>query len=438
MRFTYPFGQTGPASNPYQMNELVKYYSKNNLLTLRKYREIARYYEMDPGQLLSKYNDAFIEIFKTAYKNSAFYKKFYQEHGIAITDIRDLTDIKKLPIIDRQIIKHQVNDIYNGFDFLKIKGLTSGTSGSPLTVYRTPVNIATEQAYLRHYRDMHGYTAGQPLLSIRGVLGKDTAHEYYKKANILYISSPNINENTIELYYKMIKDFNPVAIEAFPSYIYKFCNELEKKGLELEIPVAFTSSETLYDFQREKVEAYLKTIIFDWYGNVERSIGIAQDSNLKYYPLPLYSINEFETDRVITTALINKNFPLIRYSVDDRLTLGSYDFLKNLVTPDIIRIEGRAGDNLELSDGSVVGCIDHAFKGISNLDIAQVHSFGRNKPIEIKLVVTPSFGKQDETDLRRNISRLIGNGEQLMFTYCSREDLTYSANQKYKLIIKHK
>ena len=420
------------------MNELVKYYTKNNLITTRKYKEIAGYYELDHSQLLSRYNDAFIAIFRRAYNNSEFYKNFYREHGIGLTDIRDLTDITKLPVIDRHIIKHQVNSIYNGFDFMKVKGLTSGTSGVPLTVYRTPVNIATEQAYIRHYRQMHGFKAGEPLLSIRGVLGKNTPYEFYKKANILYISSPNINESTIEFYYKMIREFNPVAIEAFPSYLYKICTELEKKGLPLEIPNAFTSSETLYDFQREKVESYLHTKIHDWYGNVERSIGIAQDIHNKYYPLPLYSINEFQPNRIITTALINKNFPLIRYAVDDKITLGSNDFLKNLVAPDIIQIEGRAGDNLDLKDGSVVGCIDHAFKGIHHLQCAQVHQYTVNEPIEIKLVTVPAFSKADEDQLKANFIRMIGENMELKFTYCKREDLTYSASQKYKLIIKHK
>ena len=420
------------------MNELVKYYSKNNIITSRKFKEISQLYQLDQNQLLTRYNDAFIAIFKRAYNNSEFYKNLYRGHGISPSDIKDITDIKKLPIIDRQIIKHQVNNIYNGFDFMKVKGLTSGTSGVPLTVYRTPVNIATEQAYIRHYRQMQGFRAGQPLLSIRGVLGKNTTHEFYKRANILYISSPNINSGTIEEYYKMIRDFGPVAIEAFPSYLYKLCIELEKKGLQLEIPNAFTSSETLYEFQREKVEGYLKTNIHDWYGNVERSIGLAQDTNGKYYPLPLYSINEFEKDRVVTTALINKNFPLIRYAVEDRITLKSHDFLKNLVSPDIVQIEGRAGDNLDLKDGSVVGCIDHAFKGVNNLEMAQVHQYNVEKPIEIKLVTSPAFGQGDENQLKANFIRMVGENMQLMFTYCSREDLTYSANQKYKLIIKHR
>lgn len=420
------------------MNELIKYYSKNNFITDRKFRMIAGYYEMDKNELLEEYNLAFIKLFKRAIQHSSFYKKLYQEHGVSIHDIKNITDIKRLPVIDRNTIKNHVNDIFNGFSLMKIKGLTSGTSGTPLTVYRTPVNIATEQAYLCHYRQMHGFKIGQPLLSIRGVLSKNTHHEYYKKANILYISSPNINENTIDEYYQMIKNFGPVAIEAFPSYLYKFCMELEKKGLELNIPLAFTSSEMLYDFQKEKAETLLNTNIFDWYGNVERSIGLAQNKNKSYYPLPLYSINEFQEQNILTTSLINNNFPLIRYVVEDHITLASDDFEKNLISPEITGITGRAGDTLDLQDGSSVGCIDHAFKGVDNLEIAQVHQYNITDPIEFKLVTTPLFTKQDEHQLKTNLSKMLGENTPIRFTYCNKEDLTYSANQKYRLIIKKK
>lgn len=421
------------------MNEFVKYYTKNNLLTNRKIREVRQWSKLDRTQLLSKYNEAFLEMFRRAYKYSEFYKNLYREHGIRVSDIKDLTDITKLPTIDRNLIKHDVNKIYNGFDFLKVKGLTSGTSGTPLTVYRTPFNIAAEQGYIRHYRSQFGYTFGQPLLSIRGVLGKAVTHEYFKKANILYISSPNINPGTIEFYHKLIKEFKPVAIEAFPSYLYKIVLELEKKNLQLTIPNAFTSSETLYGFQREKIEPYLGTKIHDWYGNVERTIGIAQDANDVYTPLPLYSINEFQQDKVITTGLINRSFPLIRYAVDDKLIVEGNDLIENILAPKIMRIEGRAGDTVELRDGSVVGCMDHSFKGIPHLETAQIHQYinDKERPLEIKLVTTAGWNNDNEMQLRANLQRMIGD-MPVEFKLVTREDLTYSANQKYKLIIKHK
>ena len=418
------------------MKDLIKYYSKNNLITSKKIKYISNLYNQNPNKLLELYNEKFIGLIRNSYKKSAFYNALYKRHGINIEKIKDLSDINKLPIVRREDIKNKENEIYIGSELFKIKGFTSGTTGSPLTVFRTPLDITTEHAYLRQYRMMHGFENGDPLVSIRGKLGKDVNYDFDKNSNTLYISSVNINQHTIESYLSLIKDFKPKGIEAFPSYLFKLCIEIEKKKLSFNIPLSFTSSETMYEFQRTKIENLLQTKIFDWYGNVERTIGIAQDCHFNYYPLPLYSINEYMKDNIITTSLINTHFPLIRYAVDDVINVKSTDFNKNIVSPEIINIKGRAGDTLELKNGSSVGCIDHAFKGIDYLEIAQVHQKNTLTPIEIKLVVDSPFQIQQENQLKSNLVRMLGEETEITFTYCKRENLTYSANEKYKLIIK--
>ncbi len=420
------------------MNDLFKYYAKNNLLTTRKLKNVSDLNELSDDQLLQEYNKAFIKLFRRACKYSTFYQKLYADHGVTVKDIKDLSDIKKLPVLEKSIVRQHVDEIYFGSNLVKSVGYTSGTTGTPLNIYRTPVNVMTEQAYMRQYRSMHGYQLGMPLLSIRGVLDKNTTHKFYKQANILYISSHNINAGTVEFYHKLISEFAPVAVEAFPSLLYKIAFEMKQKGLEWKVPNAFTSSETLYDFQRSFVESYLGTKIHDWYGNGERTICLVQDENGRYTPLPLYSVNEFESDRVITTSLTNRNFPLIRYRVDDIIKVSGNDFYKNIVDPDILEIQGRAGDNIDLKDGSSVPCIDHAFKGVSHLEMAQVHQHGTERPLEIKLVVTEQFGEADLNIIRTKFSNMVGKDTQFFITYCKPEELSYSPNHKYKIVVKHK
>ena len=420
------------------MNDFFKYYSKNNILTLKKYKEIDGFYKLSDDKLLDLYSVRFVSMFKRAISKSVFYKKLYGSHGISINSVKDLSDINKLPIIDKVTIRDHINELFIGFDFMKVIGLTSGTSGTPLTLYRTAFDIATEQAYIRHYREMFGYKLGQPLLSIRGTLGKSTPHHHFKKANILYISSPNINEQTIEAYYNLVTKFGPVAIEAYPSYLFKFCIELEKKGLTLQVDHCFTSSETLMDFQREKIEPFLNTTIHDWYGNAERTILLAQNPKMEYYPLPLYSINEFNEKDIVTTSLTNYHFPLIRYKVDDIIKLKSAGFENNLLHPQIESISGRASDNLFLTDGSVVGCIDHAFKGVKHIEMAQVHQYENTDPIDIKIIVNQKFSKSDEDQLRANFIRMVGTETPFFFNYAKKEDMVFPKNGKYQLVVKNR
>ena len=419
------------------MNDYVNFYLKNNLLTLKKSKEISKLYELGYDSLLSLYNEHFINLFKYAYKYSTFYKNIYQINGISINDVKDLSDLPKLPIITKTDVRNNINLINQGFRFFQSIGYTSGTTGSPLNIYRSPFNVFTEQAYLRNYRSILGYTIGTPMISIRGALGKNSTFKFNKSTNILYISSHNINCNTILFYYNLIKNFSPVAVEAFPSLLYKFCFELSKKGLSLNIPISFTSSETLYDFQREFVESFLHTHIYDWYGNGERTICLAQNFNNKYYPLPLYSINEYYSSHIVTTSLTNNTFPLIRYQVDDIVKLYNSDYLKNIVSPDIQSIQGRAGVNIDLKDGSSVACIDHSFKGIPFLEMAQVHQFSIHSPLEIKLVVSKGFNNSHLNAFKSKFSNMVGFDTEFFISYSKMEDLTYSNSNKFSLVIKY-
>ena len=395
------------------------------------------YNEMDYNKLLFNYNEKFIKLFKFAYKHSKFYKNKYQLYGISVADIKDLSDLTKLPIINKTEVRKNIVSINQGIKLFQSIGYTSGTTGSPLNIYRSPFNILTEQAYVRNYRSVFGYNIGSPLLSIRGALGKHSTFRFNKFTNVLYISSQNINSNTISFYYNLVKNFSPIAVEAFPSLLYKFCIELNNKGLSLNIPNSFTSSETLYDFQREFVEMYLHTRIHDWYGNGERTICLAQDLANKYFSIPFYSINEFYSSNIITTSLTNNDFPLIRYQVDDIVTLNYSDFYKNIVNPDIHSIQGRAGVNIDLKDGSSVACIDHAFKGIDFLEMAQVHQYSIDEPLEIKLVVSTGFNNSHLNTFKSKFSNMVGMDTNFFITYSKMEDLTYSSSNKFSLVVKH-
>lgn len=416
---------------------MLKFYIKNNFLTSYKINWINKLYELNENKLLEKYNDAFLNLFRKSFDQSTFYFNLYSSHGVCKNDIKTIDDIHKLPVINRKSILESADNIYTGFNYFRVKGLTSGTSGSPAIVYRTPASIYLEQAYLRHYRETFGFGFKEKMLSIRGMLGKNMPYYFDRLNNTLYISGPNINEETIHFYYDLIKRFNPVAIEAFPSYLYKLFLELNKKKYSLNVNNIFTSSEMLYSFQREKIESYFNCSVHDWYGNVERSICLAQNNKNQYYPLPLYSINEYKDNCIITTSLINNSFPLIRYEVDDRITVESNDFHKNLISPEIIQIEGRAGDTLELKDGSIVGCIDHAFKGVDNLIMAQIYQSISDKSIEVKLVVNKTFNHLSEMKLKQNLTRMIGTETPTRFTICSESELVFNKNKKYQLIIKN-
>ena len=415
------------------MNDWIKYILRNNLYTNHYQKIIDKIYKKSNDEIINLYNIKFKEIINHAYSHSKFYNSYYKKNGVDVNEIKSINDIDKLPIITSKIIKNEINKIYCGNSIFKIEGLTSGTTGSPLTTFRTIKSINIENAFLRNYRENLGFQKKERIVYIRGYLNKNSLYHYDKESNKLFISSPNINNKTINLFYHLIKEFKPKAIEAFPSYLYKLFVELRNKDLKLIIPTAFTSSEMLYEYQRENIEQYFNTRIYDWYGNVERTICLAQDHKKRYKPLPLYSINEYKNNNIITTALHNYSFPLIRYAVDDTIIVKSTDFEKNLIEPDIIKIEGRTGNTLQLKDGSIVGCIDHAFKGIKHLNKAEIIQSKKDCSIKLKLAVSNNYNKNDELLLMGNLNNMLGKDIDIELEYATElEDL--ESNKKFQLI----
>ena len=160
-------------------------------------------------------------------------------------DKESIDDIKKLPIITKEQVKQHADDMVVCPRWKLLKNHTSGTTGTPLMVYEDWPSIWREQAYLYCFRKRCGYTFGQPIVSLRGNLGKTDSYLKVHLSNALYLSSYNINEKTTELYHQKIQAHNPVAIEGYPSSLFRLASLFRDKGIELNIPVTFTSSETL-------------------------------------------------------------------------------------------------------------------------------------------------------------------------------------------------
>lgn len=420
------------------MNPVINHYFKNNFFTKRIEKKIIQFSKMDQGKLLENYNSEFLRLFRSAIKFSSFYQRLYSKWGITEKDIYSVEDIEKLPTIKNQDIKNNYKDISCGYDLFGVKGYTSGTTGTPLTLKRNFFSIVKEQAYINFYRSSLGFVYGEPLLSLRGKLGKNKLFEKDPISNTLYISTPSFNKKNALFVYDLISKFMPMAVEGYPSYLNKISDEFEMLGLRFNIPFTFTSSETLNIFFINKIKRVLNTEIYDWYGNAERSILLAQNKKFEYQPLPLYSINEFKDNHVVTTSLINNTFPLIRYRVDDIIKTNKSTLLQNIIHPNIIAIDGRASETIKLRDGSEVGCIDYIFKEIDHLEMAQVYQMYPGEDIDIKLVTNEQFGIAEQTKLLQRARRLLGDEVKVNIIPSTKADLVSPNNGKYRLIIKGK
>jgi len=412
---------------------LINHKLRHNFLLDRKIKEIRRLHELDNQKLYDYENRKFIELVNYAYKNSTFYKKYYDDFGIDINSIKTLDDIGKLPIIDKNIVAEFKKSILTKSSLWMVKGYTSGTSGSSLTVYRTFNAVLAENAYFWNFRNMHGIFEGDKLVVIRGDLNNDVLYKFDRYSNILYLSSFNINKNNIYKYIKLLIDFNPKCILGYPSSLEMLSNELSKVNINLNIPVAITSSETLFGFQREKIRNFLGAKTFDWYGNAERTVAIEQFPDGNYYFAPGYGFGEVFNDFLLTTSFINNSFPLIRYKVNDVIELGYDTELTGRPSSKMVaKIMGRDDDYIFLPDGTKIGRVSKVFKGLDDVLFAQII---QDEIESVQLNVVPVSDKFDSRELMRRFRLVVGNQILIKFSFVTENEIIKTKAGKYKLVI---
>lgn len=246
--------------------------------------------------------------------------------------------------------------------------------------------------------------------------------------------SANLHISFCPPYYDVIIKHKPVAIEGYPSSLYTLSLCMSEAGLKLDIPVAFTSSETLLDYQRILIEKQLGTEIYDNFGMTEQTIYLQEAFNHQgYYELPGYSINEYLEDGEICTSLTNEAFPLIRYRSNDIIELAELDAEHPQIM--VKSVEGRKEDFLLCKDGGRIQRLDFIFKGVNHVRYGQLVQ-EKNGFLNVNIVPDFGFSKLDEKSIENNVIERIGKDNiDFKINQIRESDLVYTKRGKFKFLI---
>ena len=238
----------------------------------RKLRTVQQEEDLNPAKIARLRNERFQKLVNSAYQKSSFYRTLYDQAGVNLRQIQTVEDIDQLPIITKTDLRDHVDDMFIGQRFNQVKAYTSGTSGSPLQVYRDYRSMVEEWAYQWRQRINFGHQPGMKTVVLRGDLRRSQFERYDPFTQSLYLSSYHLREERARWYYDKIRAFAPQAIYAYPSSAESLANLFQSLGKTVVVPRIFTSSETLYEHQRTKIEQTFSGQVVDWYGNAERNV----------------------------------------------------------------------------------------------------------------------------------------------------------------------
>lgn len=367
-----------------------------------------------------------------------YYRDVFKKKGIGLGDFRCIDHIRKMPLLDKEILRKNASKFYNErFNKHRLHSIhTTGTTGTPLKILCDSAARQKNYAFYHRFLSLAGinYLGRKATLGGRIVVSPKQKKPPFWRINTvqknLLFSSYHLTERNLEFYIKKLKDFKPDYIDAYPSSIYiiaKYIKEngIDGKGITKNIT---TSAETLFPEQRKIIEQAFGVKVFDQYGSAEMAVFVGQCKEGHYHIHSDYGIVEFINDdgkiadfgeeaEIVCTSFINPVMPLIRYRIGDRAKITNKKCRCGLNFPIIEALMGRKDDIIITPDGHKIGRLSPVIKGFPVQETQYIQT--EKESVTVKIVKAPEYTKHTENLILNELRKRLGNSIKINFEYCN-------------------
>lgn len=287
-----------------------------------------------------------------AENNVHFYQDYYKRKNFSSDKLKNFGDIKKIPIINKNILREYELDLRS----VKLRENyivnTGGSSGTPLSLYITPDSMGNEWAHMHLIWSRIGFNPSELKMVFGGRSNIKNGIEYDFIRHSYMLDIYNY-KNFYEKIYDVFLNKPVHYLHGYPSAIYDFVLYLESHQdllsvVKRNLKGVLLGSEYPLELYRNKIEQILNVKSISWYGHTERVV-LAGEKDKKniYYPFQTYgyveAVNFDECSHLIGTSYYNFSSPLIRYDTEDSINNLTYFNNANILNSFSIA-NGRVGD----------------------------------------------------------------------------------------------
>jgi phenylacetate-CoA ligase len=395
----------------------------------------------------------FLILCNQAANKSPYYKSVFNN-----IEINSIIDLKKIPLLTKEILKKQYSNIICEPDkAFFVLNSTSGSTGAATKFGSDARFIIHRDVDLIRGNEMNKeYKYLDKMVTFwgaeRDIINEKNVRNYYNffvKQQKL-ISTYHMTQDDIADNIQLLNKFKPKLVVGYPSALNFMANYIAKdpKVLAYKPRAIISAGEMLYDEQRENIEKYFGSSVFNRYGcrevghiasecsshdgmhyDADRLIVEIIDDNGN--PCPPNTVGN-----IVVTDLFNHVFPLIRYKIGD---LGSIS--DNIICdcgctlPKISKIEGRAFDVIQGVNGNSVSgsfwTLAFRFK-VKGVDSFQVRQKVLDE-IKLHLKVNESYNDNQKTKIIDIIKTKLGNQTKVEIELV--KDFEYSPTGKFKWVV---
>lgn len=405
---------------------------------------------LDAGEVAELQNRLFLEFLDFAVKNSKFYRRFYKD--VDLTRIKSVEDISQLPLLDKETLRQNIEDVYTIPRNRGIAANTGGTTGKSLTVLFTPEDTQRRMAYLAWFKRLHGVEMNRernahfngkniiPVGQKSKVFWRDNRGIDQRIYSSFFTSQQNI-----EYYVRNLNEYKPSSLSGFVSTMYDIAKYMDDRGLRAEFtPKAiFPTSETVLPMHRELLERVFGCPVRDQYASSEGAPFIIECPDGHMHECPDTGVFEHipcgQGTKLVVTSFHTHGTPLIRYDIGDNILEARESRVSGCALsafPVIEAIDGRKADGLyspergNISIANLSNVLKYLPNSVKNVQFIQTSE----RHIDVKIVTDPTRFRAEQ---KREIMREMVNrfGEKMTFDIVEVDEIPRAKSGKYQMII---
>jgi phenylacetate-CoA ligase len=402
-----------------------------------------------PPEEIKAYRDQRLRDFvERCFQNSPFYRRRFEDAGVAPGDISGLDDLRHLPILTKDGVKERSTEL----EVSHVAGHrrrsvhTSGTTGGGLQFVTSLRAIQEQWAVWWRYRRWHGIERGTWCGHFAGHSIVPPSQQsapfwrYNRPGHQIIFSGYHMSPRSLPSYVDELRHRKPPWLHGYPSLLALLAAHMVESNSDLgyEVKWVTTGAENLLPQQSELILRAFGVRPRQHYGMAEAVANISECDRGALHVDEDFAAVEFVPREPGSHAVVGTNFtnpltPLIRYEVEDLVMLDPYASCECSRPGRVVsRIDGRLEDYVVLGNGTRVGRMDHVFKDMVNVREAQIH---QKLPGEmtIRIVRMPAFTEADEQAVLRETRQRVGDGAEVRFEYVDR--LERSAIGKLRFVV---
>lgn len=382
-----------------------------------------------------------------------FYRAWSSDAGLTERDFRSWEDVKRLPIIGKDELRADperfcAESMLGRRDIFELH--TSGTTGTPLTIYCDSRSRQRHYAFWTRLRQWWGIGPREWRATSFGrvICDPDDSQgpfwRYDWPGRNMLLSSYHLSRSNLPHYLRAIEARNPTELVGYASSLYMLAKAQLDERRNIRPRVVFTTADNLLPHYRGVIEDAFGCPVVDQYGCAEMAIFAAELSPENFLVHPEHGFLEVldregrdvgagEVGEAVCTNFVNATMPLVRYRIGDLVTTSSVADPGG-TRPTFARVEGRADDVIYTQDRRPLTRLSPIWKVVDGIAETQVIQ-DRIGEMDVHLVVTEDY-RQDagrENLLLQEIRKRVGTEMVVRLHY--EDEIPKDKNGKFRTVV---